>query len=220
MVACSARKSGGMADPAAHWTEVWANKDPADTSWHQDAPEPCSLLIREVSTPASRVAIVGVGVSPLIADLLSRGYEQLEVIDIAGDALQRLRGRLGPEAGRVRIREADACVAVFDAPVDVWHDRATFHFLTDPADRSAYVRSAARAVRPSGHLIVGTFALDGPDQCSGLPVVRYDAGSLATEFADGFDLVESVDHDHLTPWGARQPFVHVVLRRSSAGLKS
>jgi len=207
-------------DVMRHWAGVWADKEPDGTSWFQPVPEPCSRLVRSVSTPASRVAIVGVGASRLIADLLAQGYRRIEAVDIAAEALERLGAQLGADAGRVRLRRADARTVGFDDPVDVWHDRATFHFLTEAVDRAAYVASAGRGVRAGGHVVVATFALDGPEQCSGLPVARYDARSLAAEFAGGFELVDTVDHEHVTPWGSRQPFVYAVLRRSADSLNN
>jgi SAM-dependent methyltransferase len=206
-----------MTELATHWADVWGGKQPNETSWFQHSPEPCSRLVRSVSTPESRVALVGVGASLLVADLLAHGYRQLEAIDVSGAALDRLRAQLGAAAGRVRLREADACTVGFDEPVDIWHDRATFHFLTDPADRAAYAASAASAVRAGGHAVVATFDFDGPEQCSGLPVVRYEATTLAAEFAGGFELVDTADHVHTTPWGTPQPFVYVVLRRLTTG---
>jgi len=203
-----------MTDLARHWAAVWADKEPDETSWFQDTPEPCSALIRSVSTPSDRVVLVGAGASELVADLMAHGYGCLEALDIAAGAIRRLRAQLGDAAGGVRLRQVDVRTARFDEPVDVWHDRATFHFLTDAGDRAAYVAGAARAVRHGGHVVVATFALDGPEQCSGLPVARYDASSLAAEFTPWFELVDSLEHEHRTPWGSRQPFVYAVLRRS------
>jgi len=91
---------------------------------------------------------------------------------------------------------------------DIWHDRAVFHFLTDPADRMAYVRQVMKAVRPGGHVIVSTFAPDGPEQCSGLPVARYDPDQLHHEFGDSFELLEHSREEHKTPWGSVQHFVY------------
>lgn len=206
-----------MTDVATHWADVWAGKQPNETSWFQHSPEPCSRLVRGVSTPESRVALVGVGASRLVADLLAHGYEHLEAIDVSGAALDQLRAQLGEAADRVRLREADARTVAFDAPVDVWHDRATFHFLTDPSDRADYVACAASAVRAGGHAVVATFAADGPVQCSGLPVVRYETTALAAEFGEGFELVDAEHHRHMTPWGTPQSFVHIVLRRLTTG---
>jgi SAM-dependent methyltransferase len=209
-----------ITDTQRHWSGVWADKVPEGTSWFQESPEPCSRLVRSVSTPESRVALVGVGASLLVADLLAHGYRSLEALDISAEALARLRGRLGADAARVRFHRADARTVDLEKPVDVWHDRATFHFLTRSADRAAYVASATRGVAPGGHVVVAAFAMDGPEQCSGLPVTRYDGRSLAAAFGDRFELIGTVDREHVTPWGSLQPFVYAVLRRSGEPLNN
>jgi SAM-dependent methyltransferase len=166
-----------------------------------------------VSTPDDVVLSVGAGASPLTAELFDAGYRHLVVADIASAALDALRERLGHRADSVDTIVADVRELVLPTPVDVWHDRATFHFFTDPADRGAYASRAAAAVRPGGHLVIGTFATDGPTTCSGLPVERYDAASLAEAFAEAFESIHAERSIHLTPAGAEQPFTHVVLRR-------
>ena len=99
-------------------------------------------------------------------------------------------------------------------PFDIWHDRAAFHFLTDPTDRAAYLARLRQAVRPGGHVIIGTFAIDGPEKCSGLPVNRYDAAGLAKELGEGFVLVHSLRQDHATPWNSTQRFQFCIFRRT------
>lgn len=208
-----------MPDPAAYWDEVWSSKEPAETSWFQVSPEPCSSLIRARAQPQHHVVIVGAGASSLVVDLVARGYRHIEAVDISPSALDLLRKALTDAAsvdlssGAVRIRQADVRTVAFDEPVDVWHDRATFHFLTDAADRVAYATAVTRAVRPGGSAIVATFALDGPERCSGLPVARYDAAGLAAELGDAFTLVDARQHQHVTPLGTTQPFTYAVLRR-------
>ena len=171
-------------------------------------------MIRAVSSVDSRVAIVGVGVSLLVADLLTHGYRSIDAVDISGDALSRLRKQLGDRALAVRFIQADVRALELAQPVEVWHDRATFHFLTDPADRATYASRAAAAIVSGGHLIVATFALDGPAQCSDLPVQRHDAPSLAREFKEHFTLVDHAEHLHVTPWGSEQRFIYATLRRT------
>ncbi len=107
---------------------------------------------------------------------------------------------------------------VFDDPIDVWHDRATFHFLIDPVDQAEYANRATAAVRPGGHLIVATFSEAGPEHCSGLPVARHSAATLSMRFADGFDQIDAFGHDHLTPSGVVQPFTYAVFRRRSTNI--
>lgn len=166
-----------------------------------------------MSVPSDRVAVIGAGASTLILDLVALGYRSIDAVDISVAALAQLRQRLGASAGNVRFVCSDVRVVEFDSPVDVWHDRATFHFLTDAADQKSYVRIAAATVRPGGHLVVATFAENGPEQCSGLDVARYSVDALGAAFASDFDVVDAMHFDHVTPTGAIQPFVHLVLKR-------
>jgi SAM-dependent methyltransferase len=177
--------------------------------------------VRRVSVPSDLVVSVGGGDSTLIDELLVAGYRRIVVVDVAPTALARLMERLvarfGEAAEAVEVRVADVRQLTLEAPVDVWHDRAVFHFMVEAADRDAYVDRAAAAVRPGGHLVIATFALDAPDRCSGLPVARYDADGLAAAFAPSFELVEALTDEHRTPWGVAQPFQHAILRRVSGG---
>lgn len=150
-------------------------------------------------------------------ELVADGYRSIDTIDISQGALDTLQDRLrerfgdGAAAG-VRWVRADVREVSFDHPVDVWHDRATFHFLTDPADQTAYAQRAAAAVQPGGWLVMATFAPDGPQQCSGLFVARHSAESLANVLTE-FELTETFEQDHVTPWGTPQRFTHALLHR-------
>ncbi len=169
--------------------------------------------MRRVSALTDRIAVVGAGASTLVGDLVREGYQHIEAIDISAVALKQLGEQLGADASRVVTRVCDVRQLKFAETVDLWHDRAVFHFLIDPADQAAYAMRAADAIRPGGHLFVATFAMNGPEQCSGLPVHRHDASSLTAVFGAWFELVESFNDVHVTPWGAGQPFVHVTFRR-------
>lgn len=159
---------------------------------------------------------MGAGASSLVLDLVHHGYRSIDAVDLSAAALEQLHGRLGAVDDVVRFICADVREVRFDGPVDVWHDRATFHFLTDDADQVRYVQRVNQAVRPGGHVVMATFSELGPEQCSGLPVARHSAASLAQLFGEHFDLVESFMHDHLTPWSAAQSFRYVLLRRRAA----
>ena len=135
------------------------------------------------------------------------------MLDISQAALDAAKARLGEAASEVEWVVADVTRWSPAHSFDIWHDRAAFHFLTDPADRSAYVARMTQALRPRGHVVIGTFAIDGPEKCSGLPVNRYDAASLVGEFGEGFELVDSRRQDHATPWNAIQRFQFCVFRR-------
>lgn len=149
----------------------------------------------------------------MVDALVLAGYAHLEAIDVSQAAVDRLNAHLRTVGLVASCRCADVLTVQFDTPIDLWHDRAVFHFLTDPADQAAYAARAAAAVRPGGHLLVAAFAIGGPEQCSGLDVQQHDAASLTAVFGDSFELVEWFHHDHLTPWGSTQRFIHTVSRR-------
>nr|WP_277602239.1 class I SAM-dependent methyltransferase [Nocardioides sp. KC13] len=163
-----------------------------------------------MAAASGRVIDVGAGASNLADVLVSAGYD-VTVLDISSNALAQVRERLGRQAAYVL---ADVLSWTPAASYDVWHDRAVFHFLTDPDDQARYVDLAATAVGTGGGLVMGTFAPAGPESCSGLPTARHDAGSLARLFAESFTLEHSETEEHVTPWGAVQPFTWAVLRRS------
>ena len=169
--------------------------------------------MRRVSVPTDRIAVVGAGASALVLDLAAGGYRTIEAVDISAAALRLLCARLGSLAASVHCLCTDVRRVAFATQVDVWHDRATFHFLTDPADQRLYAGCAAASVAPGGYLVMATFSDRGPEQCSGLPVTRHSVASLVEVFAPEFDLVESFELDHTTPWGAPQSFLHAVFHR-------
>jgi len=156
---------------------------------------------------------VGGGESTLVDDLLLRGYGNITVLDVSQTAIDVTKRRLGLAAEQVRWLVGDITkIELDEGAYDVWHDRAVFHFLTAPEQRIAYVRQVARSVRPGGHIIVSTFGPEGPTKCSGLEVMRYDAGSLHREFGERFHLVESSKEVHHTPFGTMQQFLYCYCR--------
>ena len=204
------------ANRKSHWETVYTTKGENEVSWFQENPAP-SLELIDLARPAPQSAIVdiGGGASRLVDSLLARGFSRLTVLDISQAALDTAKARLGARAGEVEWIVADVTKWQPAHTFDICHDRAAFHFLTDPADRSAYVARLRQAVRPGGHVIIGTFAIDGPEKCSGLPVNRYDAASLAEELGEGFELVDSLKQDHVTPWNSTQRFQFCIFRRTS-----
>jgi len=199
----------------SHWEKVYSSKAPDAVSWFQEHPAFSLRFIRDtvISGDAS-IIDVGGGASTLVDDLLNEGYSNLTVLDLSAAALQEAQNRLGERARQVHWIEAD--ITQVDIPAcsfDVWHDRAVFHFLTDPADRRTYVDTVMRAVKPGGHVIVATFAPDGPTQCSGLPVMRYAPSELHDEFGEPFTLVEHAQEAHHTPSGSVQQFVYCYCRK-------
>lgn len=199
-----------------HWEAVFREKAAEEVSWFQEAPE-LSVALIEAADPEhrGRVLDIGGGDSRLVDALLKRGWRDVTVLDISEAALSRARERLGNPGADVTWVVADVTGWQPPRTYDVVHDRAVFHFLVDSADRLAYRRMLERAVRPGGHAVIATFALEGPEQCSGLPVARYDAGGLAREVGEGFELERSAQETHVTPWGGEQPFTFVLLRRVS-----
>jgi SAM-dependent methyltransferase len=197
-----------MADK--HWESVYTTKGDADVSWTQAEPRLSLSLIGEVC-PAGTVVDVGAGTSPLVDRLLDRGYA-VAALDTSAAALARSQSRLGARANGVRWIVADVTASPELGTYDVWHDRAVFHFLTRPSERAAYRELLVRTVPAGGHAVIATFAPDGPRECSGLPVRRYDGPALAMELGPAFQLLKSVPEAHHTPWGARQPFQYSVFR--------
>ncbi len=201
-------------DRRAHWERVYAEKSPDQVSWFQaEARLSLDLITRSAPPPAASVVDVGGGASRLIDGLLARGYRDLRVLDLSASALAAAHARLGTAGDLVRWTVGDVLEAEFAAgSVDVWHDRAVFHFLTDPADRARYVEQVRHAVRPDGLVLVATFAEDGPLKCSGLEVVRYSPEALHHEFGDDFVVLESHREAHRTPWDAVQQFTYCLCR--------
>ena len=169
--------------------------------------------MRRVTVPSDSVVVVGCGSSTLIRELVDDGYAAIIAVDIAQPALDQLRVSLGDHATGVTMVRADARTVRLSRTVTLWHDRATFHFLTDATDQAAYATTAAGSVEPGGHLVLAEFATDGPTSCSGLSVAHHSAASLQSAFSTGFELIESFERDHITPSGVTQRFVHALMIR-------
>ena len=201
--------------PHVHWQGIYESKAETEVSWYQDHPATSLALISDTGLPMDASIIdVGGGASRLVDHLIEAGWTNITVLDIAQAALEQARCRLGDRAALVKWLAADVTQWTPAAQFDLWHDRAAFHFLTNSRDRTAYAAAMASAVPSGGHAIVGTFALDGPERCSGLPICRYDAASLAAEFAAHFRLAEAMTEDHITPAGKLQRFQFCHLRRA------
>ena len=194
-------------DRKAHWTRVYDGKSERDVSWFETLPD-VSLQLMEAAGLSSKTCVidVGGGDSYLVDVLAERGLRCLAVLDVAGAALERARTRLGARASVPTWVEADVSGEWSLKPMDIWHDRAVFHFLTDPEDRTRYCAHLRQTLKVGGTAIVATFALDGPETCSGLPVVRYSSETLSQELGSDLSLVQTVAHTHMTPWGATQLF--------------
>lgn len=197
-----------------HWENVYTSKGENQVSWFQETPAlSLELIALAGAVPSSGIIDIGGGASRLVDCLVSQGYEDVTVLDLSPAALASARSRMGDTAERVTWIAADVTTWEPSRSYDVWHDRAAFHFLTLAKDQAAYVARLRRALRPGGHAIIGTFAPDGPERCSGLLVSRYDAASLAVTLGSGFELIDARRHEHVTPWGAAQKFQFSTFRR-------
>jgi len=202
-----------MTQDPNRWEGVYQTKEEAETSWFEDRPQVSLDLIAAtgIGTDAA-IVDVGAGASRLVDCLLEQGFHRITLLDLSETALAQARARL-PEAAPVEWLAGNILDWHPSRRFDLWHDRAAFHFLTETADQDAYLRVMDRALLPGGHAIIGTFALDGPDKCSGLPVARYDAARLSERLGKGYHLVRSLTHDHTTPWGSVQRFHFGLFRK-------
>jgi SAM-dependent methyltransferase len=201
-----------------HWEKVYTTKGENEVSWFQETPALSLELIKLVGAIQNSAIIdVGGGASRLADCLVLQGHQDVTVLDLSAAALASARSRMGDKANRVNWIAADVTTWQPSRTYDVWHDRAAFHFLTDPNEQADYVARLRHALRLGGHAIIGTFAPDGPERCSGLVVSRYDAKRLAATLGCGFKLIDTRNHEHATPWGATQRFQFSTFRREQDG---
>lgn len=195
-----------------YWNERYADAGPTRVSWYQPEPEMSLALVDLLRVPtAAPVIDVGGGASLLVDELLARGYGDLTVLDVSSTALEIARRRVG-DAAPVSWLCEDIMNWQPERPYALWHDRAVFHFLTDPGEQTRYLNIVRQALGHDAALVIATFAADGPEHCSGLPVARYDAGELE-RLLDDFTVVASRREEHITPSGAVQPFTWIAARR-------
>ena len=195
-----------------HWDSVYGTRQIDELSWFQFEPTMSLELIRSLRPRPTSMIDVGAGASLLADRMVEDGMDRVTVLDISRWALEPVSERLGDHPS-ISIVVADITDWSPQQTWDLWHDRAVFHFLTEPAARTAYTTAAARAVAPGGVAVVGCFASGGPTQCSGLPIVQYGPEGLAAQFSPAFELERSEHEVHQTPGGLTQPFTWVVMRR-------
>ena len=203
----------------SHWDGIYDARPDEELTWFESTPSLSYALVTRHLRPGDAFIDVGGGTSRLVDFLLKEGFGPLAVLDVSTSALAACRDSLGKRGDEVTWIAADVTSWQPDKPYTVWHDRAVFHFLTAPNDRAAYARTMAEALRPGGVAVIATFADDGPEMCSGLPVVRYAPDALVQEF-DGLipgklELMEAKRHMHVTPTGNRQSFQYSVFRKVS-----
>ncbi len=198
----------------AHWDATYSTRSTNSVSWYQSSATVSLQLIDVAGVDSTDPLVdIGGGASVLVDDLLDCGFKAISVLDIAQSALAATQRRLGDRAAQVNWIVQDVTRWRPEQPFALWHDRAAFHFMADETERDSYRKALSHGVQTGGHVIFGTFALDGPDRCSGLPVCRYDVESLASELGVAFSLIRSVEERHHTPGGAMQPFTWGLFRR-------
>ncbi len=208
------REYAGPVASGDYWQNVYLTRPTDQVGWYEPDPVVSRRLIAAAVRAGARSVIdVGGGPSSLVDHLLDLDLQRVVVLDVSEAGLAVSRRRLGDQAGRVEWIVGDVTSVSDVGHIDVWHDRAVFHFLVQPEDRAAYVRLAERTLAPGATLVIATFAPDGPERCSGLPVCRYDGGRLADAFGPMFRLDASQRHTHTTPGGTEQRYVYATLTR-------
>lgn len=201
-------------NPDDHWNSVYASKRANEVSWFQPHPEPSFSLIKDaVPDRDAPILDAGGGASTLVDELLGAGFRNLTIVDISAAALDQSRERLGAAADQVTWLVADLLTAsIPERQVALWHDRAVFHFLIDPADQTRYIEQVSSSLLPDGLLLLGTFSADGPLRCSSLPVARYSIERMDERLGASFQRIRTVQDNHRTPGGSIQPFTYGLYR--------
>jgi SAM-dependent methyltransferase len=199
-------------DSKKHWETVYETKNPNQVSWTQETPETSLEFIHSFGLKkTAKIIDIGGGDSTLVDCLLDAGFENISVLDISAKALEKAKNRLGEKANKVQWIASDITDFKPNTTFDVWHDRATFHFLTSPDQIKKYMSIARKSV--NGFLTIGTFTQNGPKKCSGLQIKQYNEGQLTSELKNGFDKIKCVTEDHLTPFGTTQNFLFCSFKR-------
>ncbi len=198
-----------------HWDTVYETKNPEEVSWTQDLPKTSLEIIRSFKlSKSAKIIDVGGGDSKLVDYLINEGFENITVLDISSTALEKAKMRLGEKASKVTWIVAD--ITEFEPKIayDVWHDRATFHFLTTPNEMHKYIAIAKKSV--IGYLVIATFSDNGPKQCSGLNIKQYSETQLALALENGFDKIRCLTEDHVTPFNTKQNFIFCSFKRDKS----
>lgn len=203
-----------MTSKAEHWENVFATKAETDFSWYQPVPKTSLDFLTTFNLPPSANIIdVGGGDSYFIDTLLEHGYENIYLLDISSQAINRVKKRLGPAAEKVHFIHSDILDFKPAVQFDFWHDRAAFHFLTTDEHIHQYVSTVSQAVKPNAHFVLGTFSENGPNKCSGLDIRQYNTAAMKARFNPHFDLVRCMEEGHLTPFNTMQQFLFCSFKR-------
>ena len=198
-----------------YWENIYRTKQPEEVSWTQQVPRTSLEFIHGFQLPkTARIIDVGGGDSRLVDFLLDEGFEYITMLDISGAALEKARQRLGERATKVNWIEQDITEFEPVAPFDCWHDRATFHFLTNEERINKYIATAMKSIVPAGYAVIGTFSENGPAKCSGLPIIQYTEDSLTDRLHNGFQRIMCKREDHITPFNTRQNFLFCSFQRN------
>jgi len=201
-------------DRRTHWQGIYREKSPQDVSWYQQEPKVSLELIHRCGLHKDEAVIdVGGGASVLVDYLCEQGFTNITVLDISSTALESARSRMGQLAESIEWLESDITEFLPPHRYSLWHDRAVFHFLTAEEDRRNYVDSLNQALKPGGYLIIAAFAIGGPDQCSKLDIVQYDAPKLMAALGNEFELLDTVEELHITPANKEQQFGYFLLQK-------
>lgn len=204
-------------DKKTHWEKVYTTKQLTDVSWYQPNPAVSLQFVKELGIPAyASIIDIGGGDSLLVDNLLDAGYTDISVLDISEAAIERAKKRLGPRAEMVHWIISDITAFKPLRAYDFWHDRATFHFLTKEEEVQTYLDISQKAIAPGGKLLIGTFAENGPEKCSGLPVQQYSEEKMTATIRRWFQKIKCIHTDHLTPFNTIQHFLFCSFKKSIA----
>jgi trans-aconitate methyltransferase len=201
-------------DRKKHWENIYRTKELKDFSWYQSEPATSLKIITDLKIPeTAKIIDIGGGDSLLTDHLLALGYKDISVLDISEASLERAKQRLGSLSNKIKWIVSDASAFKTKEKYDLWHDRATFHFLTDEQEIKNYIETAWQSLNPAGILIIATFSEQGPKKCSGIEIKQYSETSMTNLFGKYFEKIECITIDHKTPFNTTQNFIFCVFRR-------
>lgn len=206
-----------MNNKKEHWENIYKTKDHKKVGWYQESPEISLELLSTINAnPSQSIVDVGCGASVLVDNLISQGFKDITLLDLSQEALSSIEKRLGRKGNIPNYLTADITSPIeLSKKVDVWHDRAVFHFLTDSQDREVYMRNLENNLSATGYAVIGTFSLNGPSSCSGLNIVQYDEQKMKIELPDSLELLESKVSVHVMPSGAEQEYMYFIIKKNA-----
>ena len=207
-----------MSEPKEHWENIYKTKNHKQVGWYQESPDISLELLSKInSQPTQSIIDVGCGASVLVDKLIQQGYKNVTLLDLSEEALSSIKTRLADKGDIPHYLSKDITKNIeFNNSFDIWHDRAVFHFLTNAKDREAYMANLNQSLSPSGHAIIGTFSLNGPNKCSGLDVVQYDENKIKLELPETLELLESTISTHIMPSGTEQEYMYFIIKHKNA----